>query len=259
MISEIFLKKIDLELSKRKDLNQQYSLRAFARDLDISVSILSRVRTRSLPLSENLKQKLKSKLFKTDLEFNTFALDCLNSPDLFFRTSKFNTSDFVNFRLWYFWTMWQTQKGDDPSIFLDNIIKQLSISKTDALIFVNWFSQVQRNTTSHDSTCFSFANVFKNISQQAFEERYLNLLQTLPQTPLKDVAPFISQKAYPLALSKNLAERIQDKITILTNDIVQMIERDDSPKDQVCELIVSLLPSIDSHPATSANKDSSLK
>lgn len=244
MLSQIFLKKIELELSKRKIANPQYSLRAFARDLGVSVSILSRVRNNTLPMSNNLKQKLKSKLFKTDSEFYSFLSEYLNTSEQTTQTKTSNSSDYIYFRYWYFWTILQTKTTKNPQEISSHMARLLSISEMDALSIIDYFSKISESYKTKVADCFNFAHFFKKIHPSTFDERYLQLINNLPKCSIdNDVSLYISQKAFPIAINQNLADKIQEKITRLSHEIVQMIEDDHSPKDHVCELVVSLIPS----------------
>lgn len=244
MLTQAFLKIIDNELSRRKSVNPQYSLRAFARDLEISASILSRVRNGTLPMSDTLKQKIKSKLFKSDKEFYSFLTECLKFPEQILKTDNNNNFDYSIFRYWYFWTVWQTQKGTPIAIISSHMAKLLSISETDATSIIRFFSQLSNNYNAHSPNCFNFAQLFKHIQHQTFNDRYIQLINNLPKSSLNnEFSSYISQKAFPLAINQKLAVQIQEKLISFSSEIIQMVEEDQSPKDQVCELVISLLPS----------------
>lgn len=242
MVSEIYLKKIDLELNKRKSLNPRYSLRAFARDLEISVSILSRIRTRSLPISNNLKQKLKEKLFKSDEEFNSFSANCLCNPDFGGVKNKFDSCDFYYFRYWYFWTIWELSKVNATALDSLKLSQEFSIPESDIKAILQWITTINQSINAADSGATGFDSIFKNLNQNIFEERYIQLIHQMPTSPLNEVKPFVSQKAYPLAVNKELANIIQEKILKLTEEITILTAQDKSPKDHICELVISLLP-----------------
>lgn len=242
METEIYLKKIDLELDKRKSFNSKYSLRAFARDLEISVSILSRLRSRSIPFSSKLKKRIKTKLFKNDDEFNLFSANCLCDPSFFGLKKKFETRDFYYFRYWYFWTIWELSKINNIQLAPAQLAQQFSIPESDVKAILEWVTKINQAIKSNEYENLSFDNIFKNLNQSIFEERYIQLIHQLPTSLLSDVRPYISQKAYPMAINQELANVIQDKITKLTEEISSLIASDQNSKDRVCELTISLLP-----------------
>lgn len=242
MTSEVLLLRLNSEFEKRKKANSRYSLRAYARDLNIPASILSRIRSRTIAISENLVLKLKPKLFKDEDEFNTFYCECLNSPNFISPSKKMSPKDFSYFRLWFFWMQLNLNKSNSSIVELKQAALESGLTEDDFKFLSSYFSKI---TESNLEPTNNFPiNIFKNISHQLFEQRFIHLLYELPNAPLKEIEPYVSQSAYPLLINKNISEVIHHKVQTLMNEIVQIIEQDRSPKDQTCELIISLLPMV---------------
>ncbi len=215
MISEVILQKLNLEFEKRKKLNSRYSLRAYSRDLDIPASILCRIRSRTLTLSDNLKTKLKAKLFKDNDEYNLFFSECLSSPDLIYPSKKLSQKDFYFFRLWYLWLQTHLSKQPD-SQELQFIAEQNKLDINELTILINYFKNIRNNKSNGDYSDQLPFLLFKNISQDFFEERFINFLYKIPDNYINETKPFVSQKSFPLAINKEIAEQIQDKINNLS-------------------------------------------
>lgn len=246
MISEVILQKLNLEFEKRKISNQRYSLRAYARDLNIPASILCRIRSRSLAISDDRKAKLKTKLFKDDEEFHSFCTEHLSSSNFISSGKKLSQKDFYFFRLWCLWTQLHLNKQYDLEE-LKSIAIQNQVDFDDLNFLFNYVKNNLDKSSDDKKNDFIPIFLFKNISQDAFEERFINFLYKLPESFANEVKPFMVQKTFPLAINAEIAEQIQEKIKAFSIEIVNLIEQNPSPKDHVCEFIVSLLPSTNSH------------
>lgn len=84
MQQEVYLQILQREFEKKKEKNPRYSLRVFARHLDIDHSTLSQIFSRKRGLSENLAKKIASNLTLTHHEKQKF----LTSVDTCFARAK---------------------------------------------------------------------------------------------------------------------------------------------------------------------------
>lgn len=84
MQQEVYLQILQREFDKKKEKNPRYSLRIFARHLDIDHSTLSQIFSRKRGISEKLAQKIVDNLTLTHHEKQKF----LTSVDTCFARAK---------------------------------------------------------------------------------------------------------------------------------------------------------------------------
>lgn len=73
---------LNQELERRKNINPRYSLRAFAKLLNISSSLLSRTLKGSVPITEKMFNRFSSALKINKLEYDLFLADLKNQEML---------------------------------------------------------------------------------------------------------------------------------------------------------------------------------
>lgn len=243
MNPEVFYKKIELDFKKRRESNVRYSLRAYSRDLEISVSILSRIRSRDIPISNKVMERLFPKLFISKEDYSLFVEECLKDPNFCSPNRPLTTKEIDLFRRWYFWILWQLNKSGNNLSSIENIAQTLSISTDDVCYVIDWFKKQTLSAEKETHPLeLNYHDFLKRISHSCFEERYLCLLQKVANYPFEEVGSYINQKSFSIAINQEMLPYINKRIEEFYTGLISELDHHPSPKADICEFTISLLP-----------------
>lgn len=256
------------ELSRRKLRNKSYSLRAFARDLEMSVSHLSEVINGGEGLSEaavdGVAQRITRKTherkylkdlvlaeFSRSLKVRELAQKRVEEMRKFERAQRVRDDQFRVVSDWYHGAILELIQlesfRDDPAW----IAKQVGISRTlvsGALLRLESVGLIKRGVSGQWVTDPEIVLALSDVPSTAvrkFHRQVLALHADSLHGDSMDDREFISTF---LALPKNRLREFQDRLHKFVNEFCQEISDLDQVKDGLFSLSVQLCPVRDRRP-----------
>jgi uncharacterized protein (TIGR02147 family) len=238
-LREDFRTYLQLEYAKRCKMNPQYSLRAFAKKLDIDASSLSQFLRNKRNLSEN---KMKTIGKKLDLSAENFLKYVSNSDSKNYQLIKLDHFSLLSD--WYHLAICQMSL---LSGFMYNskwIAKRLNITVTQAqgaverLIRLGWMEEVE------DTLRFvggNLSTIDKEITTEALKDFQKQML--VKATDAIDTVDLKhrSNTGMTMAINKDKLPQAQAMINQFRRKICDFLE-DTDHKDEVYHLSISLIP-----------------
>jgi uncharacterized protein (TIGR02147 family) len=233
---QIFLKN---EYSRRKCYNKQYSLRAFARDLDLESSVLIKIINGSRKVGPKISRHIEDKFFIPEGTFNSSKSD---------HSESFQLEEHAHFNIISQWEHFAVLNALSCPNFISThhfIMHLLSISKDRASTIVeellrvglmkkdesgNWVRSHGHCRTTHDVS--SLALRFGN-------REFLDLAkEKLESVPLekRDYTSVV------LPVDADLLPFIKDVLAKFRDDLEILLDRIPQKKNQVYQLNLQLFP-----------------
>lgn len=230
------------ELIRRCQKNPHYSLRAFARTLQIEASALSKILNAKRAVTPEMLTKLGLKLGLGRQELKNFKgiKGALGHLD-------FDTVDADQFKIisdWYHYAILELTAVEDFRPNTKWIAKRLGITASEANIAVErltraGFLKIEKNrwtdvsgnltTVGNNFTISAFRNLQRQILQMA--------VQSLEETPMERR----DQTSMTMAIDSKLLPQAKEKIKKFRRDMDRLLQSSDT-KDEVYHLSVALYP-----------------
>ncbi len=233
---------LNSELSKRIQKNPSYSLRAFAKDLDINDSTLSKYISGKRKISPQKIIALGKKLGLNDKSLTEIASNgnnLLNKNEINLSVEKFNLMS-----EWYFDAIIEIIKTDS-SMDLKSIAKKLKITQVQTnsavkqLIDLKVISQTENGFICHqEKSLMAFHdNKFTSEALKNYQEQILNLSKrALKNDPRKKR----NHTSHIIAVSNEILPEIIKKIQKFQHELADYIEEHEAPKDDVMAMQFTL-------------------
>lgn len=247
------INKINSEFERRKNINPRYSLRAYAKSLNLDVSVLSRILANKSPISPKILTKLAVPLAITPEEFNKIEDEILQNkksrraiPPENLAIQQLQAEEFKIIQDWYNYVILELTNLKDFEPSADWISKKLSISESDAqlalerLVKLNLLVQgedgnFQASATFTTGIQESFTTIAMRMRQKQVLQRAIEAIDLID---LKDR----DQSAVTIALDTTLIPEVKEKIKKFRRSLANYIYKKSKNKNRVYEISISLFP-----------------
>jgi transcriptional regulator with XRE-family HTH domain len=232
------------ELIKRCRNNTRYSLRAFAKSLDVAPSALSAILNGKRPITPKMKKRLGLAI--------GLSLDDLRGSDIQFTDSQTNYQQitFDAYALisdWYHYAILELVRVKDFKPDLTWISKSLGITKSEANITVERLQrlgllEIKPNGKWVDTSLDGYAtNIQDDLTSAASKKLQKQVLEmsitALEEVPVKDR----NHTSMTMALNPEDLAEAKKRITTFRRELCAFLERNKKPT-QVYQLGISLYP-----------------
>ncbi len=184
-MSKTIIEKLNSELAKRKKTNSSYSLRAFARDVGINHSLLSRIMASKLEVSSKMVERISENLTFTEEELSeikkemTFKKRFSSLSDLTLSEIKaLSVEDFKSIQQCYHYAINEITKIDDFFPSCDWLSNRLNLSSSEAQYLFNKLIDLRMIFIS-DNGNYTIANDEGNNCKNSIETLQLSFQKTI--------------------------------------------------------------------------------
>lgn len=248
------ISKINSEFDRRKAINPRYSLRAYAKSLNLDVSVLSRILTNKSPISTKILTKIAIPLSITPEEFKKIENELLQnkksrraSPNT--ETSAIQQLQVEEFKIiqdWYNYVILELTNLADFEPSAEWISKKLSISEPDAQLALERLVKLNLLIQTDDGKFTASGNFTTGIQDSfttvAMRMRQKQVLQrAIEAIDLIDFADR-DQSAVTIAMDTALIPEVKDKIKKFRRSLATYIYKKSKNKNRVYEISISLFP-----------------
>lgn len=246
------IKKLNTEFKRRKELNPRYSLRAYAKFLNLDVSILSRMMANKSKVSRKILNKLSVPLSITPEDYQIFENEILNES----KKSKEKKKNIAIRQLpleeikiiqdWYHYVILELTLLDDFEPNSKWISKRLSISELDAELALERLLKlnllIQNDEGISLATTEPMSELQDNFKNIAHRKRQKQVLQKAMDA--MDLVNFQErdQSAITIALDESLIPEVKERIKKFRRSLANYIDKKSKTKNRVYELSISLFP-----------------
>ncbi len=231
-----FLRK---ELLARCKINPRYSLRAFARQLQIEPSYLSKILNGKRPVSASLHKKVSGILM---LDSRTDATQ--NPPAEDYR--PLSEDAFLVIANWYHYAILELAKTKGFRTDPRWVARKLGISAIEAkeafhrlialkLIEITSNGRLLKTPKSHTNIQHPFSNsAFRKLQKQILQQA----LEALDQIPYEER----DQSSMTVAIDISRLDAAREKITVFRRELSAFLQPQKKDLDEVYQLSISLFP-----------------
>lgn len=246
------IKKLNTEFKRRKELNPRYSLRAYAKFLNLDVSILSRMMANKSKVSRKILNKLSVPLSINPEDYQIFENEILNES----KKSKEKKKNIAIRQLpleeikiiqdWYHYVILELTHLDDFEPNSKWISKRLSISELDAELALERLLKlnllIQNDEGISLATTEPMSELQDNFKNIAHRKRQKQVLQKAMDA--MDLVNFQErdQSAITIALDESLIPEVKERIKKFRRSLANYIDKKSKTKNRVYELSISLFP-----------------
>lgn len=248
------ISKINSEFDRRKAINPRYSLRAYAKSLNLDVSVLSRILANKSPISPKILTKIAIPLAITPEEFKKIEDEILVSKKSRRAAPNSETSaiqqlqadEFKIIQDWYNYVILELTHLKDFEPSSEWISKKLSISDADAQLALERLVKLNLLVQNDDGQFVASSNftsgIQENFTTVAMRMRQKQVLQRASDAI--DLVEFSErdQSAVTIALDTTLIPEVKDKIKKFRRSLANYIHKKSKNKNRVYEISISLFP-----------------
>lgn len=246
---------LNSELSRRQSTNTNYSLRAFARDLNIEPSLLSKILRKKIPITLKMLERLAPSAGLQEPELKSYR-DFVRSSE---GMKHINTlqdkyirhEEFKLIQEWYHMTIVELTLLSDFQPTASWISRKLGISENEAsmaverLIFLGFLERTEDGAfkkSVHGSPGLrivseDYSSYIKAL-RQVIHQFGDKAMQSMHETPAINRA----NTALTVAIDSSLVLEAKKKIINFTRSLVDDLEKKSKIKNNVYELMVSFFP-----------------
>lgn len=246
------IKKLNSEFKRRKELNPRYSLRAYAKFLNLDVSILSRMIANKSKISKKILDKISVPLSITPDEYILFENEILkesqknkdNKKSLSVKVLPIEEIKII--QDWYHYVILELTRLDDFKPCSKWISKRLSISEQDAELALERLLKlnllIQNDNGLSLATTEPMSELQENFKSIAHRKRQKQVLQKAMDA--MDLVSFQErdQSAITIALDASLIPEVKERIKKFRRSLANYIDKKSKNKNRVYELSISLFP-----------------
>lgn len=248
------ISKINSEFDRRKSINPRYSLRAYAKSLNLDVSVLSRILANKSPISPKILTKIAVPLAITPEEFKKIEDEILqnkksrraapNSDNL--AIQQLQSEEFKIIQDWYNYVILELTNLKEFEPSADWISKKLSISEADAQLALERLVKLNLLIQTDDGNFAASGSITSGIQESfttvAMRMRQKQVLQRAIEAI--DLIEFSErdQSAVTIAMDTSLIPEVKDKIKKFRRSLANYIFKKSKTKNRVYEISISLFP-----------------
>lgn len=246
--------KINAEFERRKNINPRYSLRAYAKSLNLDVSVLSRILANKSPVSPKILSKIAVPLSITPEDYEKIENEILQNKKTrraaphadISAIQQIQAEEFKIIQDWYnFVIMELTQvTGFEPSA--EWISKRLSITEAEAQLALERLVKLNLLIQKENGLFRSSANFTTGI-QDNFTTVAMRMRQKQSLQRAADCMDMVAmnerdQSAITIALDTALIPEVKEKIKKFRRSLANYIFKKSKTKNRVYELTISFFP-----------------
>lgn len=231
------------ELVNRCRKNPKYSLRAFARSLEIEPSQLSKIINGKRQPREKLINSIIAKLNLSPQEAQHYAKPS-NSE-----TNPYQTLTLDHFEViadWYHYAILELTQVAGLQLSFKSIARTLGISEAEAKLAVNRLIKLEMLEITDDHQWIdrsglvtTVGNAFTAVAFRRLQKQVLEkALSALEETPLSER----DQTSITMAMPSALLPQAQAKIKKFRRNLCKFLQENSLKKDRVYHLSISLYP-----------------
>ena len=253
VIKMIIISKINSEFDRRKNINPRYSLRAYAKSLNLDVSTLSRILTNKSPISPKVLAKIAVPLAITPEELKKIEDEIFQNKKSRRAASaegpaiqQLQEEEFKIIQDWYNYVILELTnlKNFEPSA--EWISKKLSISESDAQLALERLVKLNLLVQNENGT-FQTADTFTNGIQESYTTVAMRMRQKQVLQRAIEAIDLIDfkerdQSAITIAMDTTLIPEVKDKIKKFRRSLANYISKKSKNKNRVYEISISLFP-----------------
>lgn len=253
-----FLKYLQKEFATRQENNSSYSLRAFARDLGIEPSLLSKILREKISVTDRMFERLASVLPLTSEEFSIFekqiAENMENRQIVNIEVKQIDSDKFVKLGDWYNLalpemmalkdyksdTRWMGEKIGLP---LEKIEESIELLLDLGLIAFDDAGNLMADKR-YERGIFRMVTENRELYKKVMLERTKQIMQKYIEymdAPSEERNKAI-QSYLTIAMDESLIEEIQEDVRKFISTLVSKIDKKSKSKGRVYELSLSLFP-----------------
>lgn len=252
-MEQAIIKKIKEEFERRQSVNPYYSLRGFARQLGVSVSLLSRVMNGKMPMTSNILKRLAVPLSLSPDEFEEYEVEInkrknLQSSEKIWglQSRQLGLEEFHLIQDWYNFAVLELVNLPDFHACEKWIAQKLRISQEDALMALERLVRLELIIQTENGK-FEKANNYVSIMSSEFttvamKKRQKQVLQkAIDVIDMVDIN-FRDQSSITISLDSSMIPEIKQKIKAMRRSLANYISNNSKNKDKVYELSISFFP-----------------
>ena len=233
---------LNIEFTKRQDINSSYSLRAFARDLEVHASTLSHIMRGKRKLSTSMRNKLLEKLHLDSADGKLLQESAS-------QRSSYTTHDIEHFIMlseWYYDAILELThtKGFIPSA--EFVAEKLNIELSIATKAIErlFESGQLKETPNKKWTDNEFHSDLApgDVSHVALKKLQLQLLDRAKESIVTYNTDVRDQFSTTVSINKKDLEKAKEMISEFRDRMVSFLQRSGREHDEVYELIISFFP-----------------
>jgi DNA-binding Lrp family transcriptional regulator len=233
------------ELTRRLKANPRYSLRAFAKALQVDHSTLAKILAGKRPLGRIAMRRLGTKLGLSEAEVSLFATASSGAEDTDFQQLSLDSFSVISD--WHHFAILELLRTDDFRADEKWIAQALGIPKPEATAAVQrlkrlgliqqepstgkWFQPADGKATTLGNP-FT-ARAFRNLQKQILEKAVV----ALEETPIEER----DQTSMTIAVDVSKMPEAKERITGFRRELSKFLSRGDR-RDEVYHLSISLYP-----------------
>ncbi len=248
------ISRINSEFDRRKAINPRYSLRAYAKSLNLDVSVLSRILANKSPISPKILTKIAIPLSITPEEFKKIEDEILQSkksrraapnPENS-AIQQLQAEEFKIIQDWYNYVILELTNISDFEPSAEWISKKLSISEADAQLALERLVKLNLLIQTDDGL-FAASGNFTTGIQDNFTTIAMKMRQKQVLQRAHDAIDLIDfkdrdQSAVTIAMDTTLIPEVKDKIKKFRRSLANFIYKKSKNKNRVYEISISLFP-----------------
>lgn len=237
----VFVDYLNEELARRCSANENYSLRSFARNLDIDSSYLSKLTRGKRTISKKLAHKILEKLGFPKKLANLIPLNDLKSDFIPLDLQKFS-----QISEWYHFAILELVQMDNfvPSasyvastLSIDPNVAEAAISRLKKIGLI----EVEYTQKKEHWRIRNYTTVQNKYTHEAFrrleKQILLQAIDALEDVPME----FRDQSSITMCTSPRRIAKAREKIKKFRRDLMKFLEKGDE-KTAIFQLSVSLFP-----------------
>jgi uncharacterized protein (TIGR02147 family) len=241
------------EFLKKKSKNNRYSLRAFAKYLDIDPSLLSRILNKKIPISNKILNKVQRKIqldTKTFLEVqNSLIKERLDPKNKWGLDTFFEEEEFYKFKFiqeWHYLAIIELIQIEGFKLDAVWIAKELGITKSKALDAITNLKKLKIIKLAKNKKWYSTigyqALLEKNLFALAMKNRQREILHKAAEDVVDLEAHEFEQCSFSMAIDSSLIVEAKKRMHTFKKKLAKDLSKKSKKKDKVYEFSISFFP-----------------
>ncbi len=232
---------LENELERRQAKNSSYSLRSFAKFLEIDAPTLSKILNGKKVIGEKLITRLSEKLGSTPNSF--LCKECSSEEDFSFHLLTKDQAQYLSH--WYYYAILEVIELDDFQYDYKWISKRLNIPYKQAQTAIERMIRLglieKRNGCLIDKTSGKTTNISSELSSSSRREHQKEILE-LAIDALENTSPYIrDQSSMTVSINTDDIPKTKALIKQFRRDMSKFLNNSKN-KDQVYNLGISFYP-----------------
>lgn len=252
-MKKCIIQKITNELKRRQTVNPSYSLRAYAKHLNISASVLSRIINRKTPMTIKILKKIAISLDITEEDYAYHENEIIRRKESQAREESYlpdcrqlEPEELRLIQDWYHFAILEVVTLECFHPTEKWISQKLSIPERDAemalqkLVTLGLLTQNKNNSYDKTSNFISWVN--SEETKEAISNHQKQVLKRAIQAIDQINISKRDQSALTISVDSSLLPEIKIKIKKMRRCLANYIIKNSKNKDQVYELSVTFFP-----------------